>query len=120
MTISRTSAALLMPALAGLLACGAALAGTDLMAGLPDPTRPDTQSSAQQLGPPLVLQSTLVSGGRKSAVINGRLTTIGSRIQGAQVLEIGPDTVIVRRNARRFTLQLQKKNIIRMEQETRP
>ncbi len=120
MTTSRSGAALLIPALAGLLACGAALAATDLMAGLPDPTKPDTQRSARQHDSPLVLQSTLVSGGRRSAVINGRLTTIGSRIQGAQVLEIGPDKVIMRRNTRRFTLQLQKKNIIQMKQDNKP
>ncbi len=121
MRIPRDCAIILMLALAGLPPCATAWAEADIMAGLADPTKPDVRGGASwQHGAPLVLQSTLVSGERKSAVINGRLTTIGSRIQGARVLEISPDAVIVKRGARHITLHLQKKNIVRMEQETRP
>ena len=103
-----------------LLNSHGAWAATSPMAGLPDPTRPDGSHGGRHHGAALVLQSTLVSGGRKSAVINGRLATIGSYIHGARVLEIRPDQVIVQRDARRITLHLQKKKIIHKAQDSKP
>lgn len=80
---------------------------------LPDPMRPpDFQAPSQQQGeaspsrPGLSLQSTLISGDRRSAVIDGRSVHVGASIQGARVVAIGPTRVKLRDDNRVFTLRL--------------
>lgn len=98
---------LLLVTLAAPAAAGAA---ADAVADLPDPTRPDGQPVRAQPGsrPALVLQSTLITGDKKTAVINGQTATIGTRIRGARVVDIRPDAVVVTRNARRIVLRLRE------------
>lgn len=86
---------------------------------LKDPTRPPTLKQVKK--PPKaarkplrwVLGSTLVSGQRRTAVINGRVLSVGERIAGARVLEIQPSRVRLRRNGRDITLVLLKQNVKR-------
>ena len=75
-------------------------------AGLVDPMRP----SYVRQGPPvragLVLQSTVVAGARKYAIINGRLLREGDRIGRARVIEIRRNEAIVQKGKRRITLRV--------------
>jgi MSHA biogenesis protein MshK len=87
---------------------------------LPDPMRPPDFTSAPDDGgdattprAPLSLQSTLISGDRRSAVINGRSVHVGSTIEGAQVVAIGRTQVRLRDNAGVFTLRLPSAGIRR-------
>lgn len=75
---------------------------------LPDPTRPVKTAPRTTDDEPsrLELQSTLVSGARRTAVINGHLRTVGSRINGAKIVDIQPGRVLVRRDGRDVTLHL--------------
>lgn len=76
---------------------------------LPDPTRPADAPvlravGAAPRGP--VLQSTLVSSMRRTAVIDGRTVGIGDRVQGATVIDIQPYEVRIRQNGREASLRL--------------
>jgi len=75
---------------------------------LPDPTLPAATrpSSAARSATNLRLQSIIHSGQRKSAVINGYIKTIGSRVDGGHVIDIKHDTVIISRDGRHYTLRL--------------
>lgn len=81
-----------------LLLCAGLAQGADLQ----DPMRPPGAQALRGTGSaskgPLRwhLQSTLVSQGQRSAVINGRVVAEGSRINGARVLKISPSTVRLR------------------------
>lgn len=71
----------------------------EALAELADPTRPPGfggAAAAIRPSAPLVVTSILVSSGRKIAVIDGRSVKVGDSIGGARVLEIAPDTVLVR------------------------
>ncbi len=62
-----------------------------------DPLQPpgkDAHSGATARG--WTLHSTLIAEGRRSAVINGRVVTEGSRIDGAVVIDIQPSAVRLR------------------------
>ena len=94
--------------LAGAL-CFASGSGSSL--ALEDPTRPPAYtavaSPADASGEPaLVLTSTLISPGRRQAVINGRTVRAGQRIGDARVLAIAPDHVRMQRGDEIFTLDL--------------
>jgi len=88
-------------------------------AALDDPTRPPTLRDAKQRPAPMkrppvtrwVLSSTLVSSGRRSAVINNRVVGRGDRINGAVVVDIQPASVRLRSRGREITLVMLKKNI---------
>jgi len=112
--------ALRMFALAGALACAAAQAQHS---GLNDPTRPPASvtapviapgqaGAAGQLAPPVLgpqVQSILVSlhpGGRRVAVINGKMLRQGDRIDGAVLESIQPTHVVLRRGSQRQILKL--------------
>ena len=78
---------------------------------LSDPTRPMSFSAAgaspgsvEPLGP--VLQSTVVSPLRRSAVISGRTVKLGDSIDGAIVVDIQPYEVRLRRGQRETTLRM--------------
>lgn len=80
-------------------------------AELPDPTRPvffskPRAESRSPSKPKLVLQVTLVSPGRRIAIINGRSYVLGSSIRGAVVTEITAYEVALRRNGREIRLRL--------------
>lgn len=69
---------------------------------LRDPTRPPAVLSAAQDGATEVvasgplLQSVLVSAGRRSAIISGQNVQVGDRIGDARVVEINENEVVLR------------------------
>ena len=85
---------------------------------LEDPTRPpsaeikthyvETKKSQQ---PRWTLNSTLVSSGRRTAIINNKAVSQGDRINGATVVSIEPFTVRLREKGREVTLMMLQKNI---------
>ena len=89
-----------------------------VLAAKDDPTRPPGMSAATSSvkgagskGPRWVLRSTLVSPGRRTAVINDRVVSKGDRVNGATVVEIQPLTVRLRARDREVTLVMLKKNV---------
>jgi len=80
---------------------------------LADPMRPPDSQDAPNSAeapvaprPALTLQSTLVSGDRRSAVINGRSVGVGERVNGARVVAISASGVRLRDGRGVFTLRL--------------
>jgi len=79
---------------------------------LADPTRPSGYAPApaavaQKAAPPkLHLQAILVSPTRRVALINGRALKVGDHIDGAVILKIQPDRIVVRHRHRRLTFML--------------
>lgn len=80
---------------------------------LPDPTRPANTAATVTIGGVVVnqpsgpvLQSTLVSPQRKSAVISGRQVKVGDTFQGATIVDITPYEVRMDRAGRETTLRL--------------
>ena len=75
---------------------------------LPDPTRPagNPAGAGQPAHTPLVLQSILHSGQRRSAIINGQVKTIGTWINGSQIRDIRQDSVVIARNGRLHVLHM--------------
>lgn len=77
-----------------------------------DPTRPpdaksttvSSGSAKQAKGPRWVLSSTLVSPGRRSAVINDQVVVKGDKVDGALVLAIEPNQVRLRAQGRELIL----------------
>lgn len=83
-----------------------------------DPTRPPTAEAKtsdvlakKTQRPRWTLHSTLVSSGRRTAVINDRVVSQGDRINGAAVISIQPSAVRLREKGREVTLMMLKKNI---------
>lgn len=83
-----------------------------------DPTRPPTAKAISSYTPVKkskrprwTLHSTLVSSGRRTAVINDRVVSQGDRINGATVVSIQPSAVRLRDRGREVTLMMLKKNI---------
>lgn len=79
-----------------------------------DPMRPPAvqgRAPAEDQARTLVLHSTLVSGPQRSAVINGRVVTVGERIGGARVLEILPGEVRLRGAQGQFRLRLNNQHV---------
>jgi len=79
-----------------------------------DPTRPPqfSPTPAQAEAPKarsLTLQQILVSGDKRSAVINDQLVREGDRVNGAQVVRITPDKVVVKIRQKLKTLSLIKR-----------
>ncbi|HHJ13381.1 MAG TPA: hypothetical protein ENJ79_03265 [Gammaproteobacteria bacterium] len=83
-----------------------ALSGKALAIG--DPTRPtDPARYFGQAGQARwVLQSILLSGQRRIAIINGERVRVGDRLRGARVMRIEPRSVVLETARRRLTLQL--------------
>jgi MSHA biogenesis protein MshK len=78
---------------------------------LSDPTQPlgvsaapARRGAAEPTGP--VLQSTLISPERKTAMISGRRVSIGDQFDGAVVTEITPYEVRMSRSGRETSLRL--------------
>ncbi len=102
-----------MLVLAGMLMPGVAPA-----VPLDDPTRPPAAQSSEThevVHEPIrwMLNSTLVSAQRRTAVINDRVVGVGEKINGARVMEILPMAVRLRYDGRELTLVLLKNNIKR-------
>jgi len=76
--------------------------------GLPDPTRPggNPAGTGKSSASRLVLQSILHSGQRRSAIINGRVMTVGTWINGSQIRDIRQDSVVIARNGRLHVLHM--------------
>ena len=114
----RTHPARTAPRMALAIVLTALLALPAAATPLRDPTqppaahRPATKKAARK-APRWVLSSTLVSGQRRTAVINDRVVGVGERINGARVVEIQPAKVRLRRQGRDITLVLLKQNIKR-------
>ncbi|MES2017257.1 MAG: MSHA biogenesis protein MshK [Pseudomonadota bacterium] len=107
----------LMMARLCLLAALAAGSACAQEAGLPDPTRPPAvlsappaasgQTAPVSAGPQL--QSILISlrpGGRRLAVIDGKMLRQGQRIDGAVIEAIRPGEVVLRRGKQKQVLKL--------------
>ena len=100
---------------------GAKLAlAQDELANLPDPTRPSTaagasrgHTSAADKIARLRLESTLVSGDRRLAIINGEILAVGDIISGARIKVISPYLVILEHEGRLVTLRLVNDNLTR-------
>lgn len=65
---------------------------------LPDPTRPASFHNAREAGQG-GLQTTVVSDGRRVAVIDGRMVNIGDKVGDAVVVDIRPYEVVLRSNS---------------------
>jgi len=93
-----------------------------LQAAMVDPTRPPIEKSTVYVAPKKhkhpgwVLTSTLVSAGRRTAVINDRVVARGDRVNGARVMSIQPSAVRLRKNGRDITLMMLKKKIKKLSQ----
>ncbi len=101
-----------------MLLAGIVISGTALAVPLGDPTRPPTAQpvkvhKAVHKQTHWMLNSTLVSAQRRTAVINDRVVSVGEKINGARVVEILPMKVRLRYNGRDITLVLLKKSIKR-------
>lgn len=96
------------PALTLLLLSAAAVAAAQ---ELGDPTRPTSLSEPHETTravqmPRWRLQSTLIADDRRVAVINGRIVSVGERIEGATLLEVRSDGVTLQQDGQRLNLRL--------------
>ena len=73
---------------------------------LSDPTRPDGGGAVAVVPVGPVLQSTMVSAGRKLAIISGRLVGIGETVGRATVTDIRPYEVTLTQGDRETHLRL--------------
>jgi hypothetical protein len=74
-----------------------------------DPTIPpgvDSAVSEVVAGTPLRLSSTRVSAASRSAIVNDRVVTPGSRVGGATVVSIEPGRVTLQRGTELITLRM--------------
>lgn len=87
-----------------------ALAAGDAM--LPDPTRPpDSMIGLSSSGLPLApveprLQSVMIGGGRRSAIIDGRQYKVGDKVGDARLVRISEGEVILSNSGGRQTMRL--------------
>ncbi|HEX2566490.1 MAG TPA: MSHA biogenesis protein MshK [Burkholderiales bacterium] len=86
--------------IAGLLACSAPAHGA-LGQSLADPTRPPNVSGAPGAqgdaeAPSTILQSVLISPGRKLAVINGAVVPLGGKVGEATLTSISESQVVLK------------------------
>ena len=79
---------------------------------LKDPTRPPGQRVASKhntganKGPRWKLTSTFIAPHRRVATINGRTIEVGGRVNGAELIDIQPSQVVLRKDKRRFVVRL--------------
>lgn len=105
------------PVMIGLMALTACVFGNCLSApavaqdNLRDPTRPPASLDTPNPGMPIassspVLQSVLISQGRKVAVISGETVQVGDRLGDARVTKIREGEVVLVRDGQSQTLKL--------------
>jgi hypothetical protein len=94
--------ALLLVALLALLGAGTASGARAQDAGLPDPTRPPA-ALLPAAGEPAVaaaeaplLQSVIISDGRRGAIISGQYVALGGRVGEARLTKVEPAGVVLR------------------------
>lgn len=104
-----------IPALLGCLALALPLAAT---AQISDPTRPPSAAElAAWRGQPDAaatrwhLQSVLISGRRRIAIINGKRATVGEQVEGALVRAIEPTHAIIETESETLRLSMQRYGI---------
>lgn len=90
--------------------------GTVFANDLKDPTRPPSAkayspSSQANRVKSWFLSSTLIANGRRNAIINGRLVTIGQFINHAKVISIQPNEVWLQHKQKRFSIKLLARDI---------
>ncbi|HKQ30046.1 MAG TPA: MSHA biogenesis protein MshK [Burkholderiales bacterium] len=95
----------------------ATIAGSAAANSYTDPTRPPMEAASasrggtvapsEPIGP--VLQSTMVSPYRKSAVISGKKVKIGDSYEGSVIVDIAPYEVRMTRGGREISLRLAPK-----------
>lgn len=77
---------------------------------LPDPTRPPGAKVSSSTNPKRAqnwtLSSTLITNGRRNAIINGQLVTIGQIINHAKVISIQPNEVWLLHKQKRIRIKL--------------
>ena len=82
---------------------------------LPDPTRPTSSkapsAAKNSVSYSWVLSSTLISNGRRTATINGKVVSIGQYINSAKVVSIQPNEVWLIYKQKRFRIKLLARNI---------
>ena len=83
---------------------------------LRDPTRPPHKKQVNSTStisqtPGWYLTSTLIAQGRRHAVINGQLVSLGETIQKAKLVSIEPNKVWLVFNKKRFSINLLAKDI---------
>ncbi len=91
--------------------------------GLVDPTRPPSRNAAFQAahddkGVSLRVSSIVIAAERRVAVINGHAVGVGSRVAGAEVVEIAPDSVRLRDREGEFELPLYRSPVTKQALET--
>ena len=90
-------------------ALGVAAAGVHAQ-GLSDPTRPPganaMQGSAEELPAGRQLQSVLLSGGRRLAIIDGAVVALGGKVGEARVVKISETEVVLKTGEETETLKL--------------
>jgi MSHA biogenesis protein MshK len=91
------------------LAMASATAGAQAQ-GLSDPTRPPgaaaMQGSQDELPAGRQLQSVLLSGGRRLAIIDGTMVALGGMLGEARVVKISETEVVLKRGEETETLKL--------------
>lgn len=93
--------------------------GADAAVALTDPMRPSRLQQnpkvvrSKPLTPKFELSSTLVSPGRRVAVINDRSVTVGDRIGGAKVLGIDTDRARLSYQGRTIAVHLTTRSLRR-------
>jgi len=99
-----------------MLAWGAAavllLPGWCCAESLPDPTRPPDAASTVPAAPgekaavEWVLQSVMISPGRKAAIINGQYVLLGEAVGNAKLVKVGEGEVVLQAGDKRIPLRL--------------
>ncbi|MEX2500526.1 MAG: hypothetical protein WD397_16795 [Wenzhouxiangellaceae bacterium] len=104
-----------LPFAVALLPCLTLIAAGPLLAQVDDPTRPPTASElAAWHGQPAAeavqwqLQSVLISGQRRVAIINGKRAIVGQLIDGARVRAIEPTHAIIQTDTDTLTLSIRR------------
>jgi len=94
---------------------------------LSDPTKPinywtwysSEKNTAYKKSSTLKLQSILISENRKTAIINGKTAIVGSNINGANIIAINNNNVVIHHDGRDKTLRLPNTNAVRKLQEAK-
>jgi MSHA biogenesis protein MshK len=74
---------------------------------LPDPTRPSTYAGgAEPMNTGPVLQSVMISTGRREAIISGKTVRVGDKVGDARVIKIGETEVVLGKGKELQTLKL--------------
>ena len=84
-----------------------------MAASLPDPTRPPARSNEPKqvqdvhpAAPNWTVDSILISGSRRLAIVNGRVTRVGETVSGARIAAITPREVLLEYQGREFRVRI--------------